>query len=48
MFEINDVTGDLKLKGQLNYNTLSTFYRLKVQAKVSMMREDIKFCISNN
>ncbi|XP_054890595.1 cadherin-related family member 2 isoform X2 [Poeciliopsis prolifica] len=33
VFEINDVTGELKLKSQLNYNTLSTFYRLKVQAR---------------
>ncbi|XP_032410979.1 cadherin-related family member 2 [Xiphophorus hellerii] len=32
VFEINDVSGELKLKGQLNYNTLSTFYRLRVQA----------------
>uniref|UniRef100_A0A3P9Q351 Cadherin domain-containing protein n=2 Tax=Poecilia reticulata TaxID=8081 RepID=A0A3P9Q351_POERE len=33
VFEINEVTGELKLKGQLNYNTLSTFYRLQVQAR---------------
>ncbi|XP_007561596.1 cadherin-related family member 2 [Poecilia formosa] len=33
VFEINEVSGELKLKGQLNYNTLSTFYRLQVQAR---------------
>ncbi|KAM4732539.1 cadherin-related family member 2 [Anableps anableps] len=33
VFEIDEISGDLKIKGQLNYNSLSTFYRLKVQAR---------------
>ncbi|MED6240046.1 hypothetical protein ATANTOWER_015274 [Ataeniobius toweri] len=32
VFEIGAINGELKLKGQLNYNLLSSFYRLRVNA----------------
>ncbi|XP_038126067.1 cadherin-related family member 2 [Cyprinodon tularosa] len=33
LFEIDEITGDLKLKGKLDYNELSSFYRITIEAK---------------
>lgn len=52
LFSIVVTNGEVKLNGRLNYTGLSTFYRLKIKATVSIMLIDefglYTFAFNNN